>query len=243
MDPVWNAVPVPLTPLLGRDEEIGCIRALLDAQGTRLLTLTGPGGIGKTRLAIEAATQVAPNFAHGACFVVLASVRDPQLVVGAVAQALGLQDSGDRAMQDTLVSVLRDRHLLLVLDNVEHLMSSVAPWLADLLAECPLLHVMVTSRIAVQIDGEQRFVVPPLPLPTGETSEAVSDNAAVVLFTQRARAVNQDFILTTAYTGVVAEICRQLEGFPLAIELAASRVSVLSPPAILTRLSDRLSVL
>ncbi len=243
MDRVWNAVPVPLTPLLGRDEEIGCIRVLLDAQGTRLLTLTGPGGIGKTRLAIEVAAQVAPDFAHGACFVALASVRDPQFVVGAVAQALGLQDSGESPVQDIVAAVLRDRHLLLVLDNLEHVVGSVAPWLAALLAECPLLHVMVTSRIAVQIDGEQRFVVPPLPLLKVEAGEAVSDNAAVALFTQRARAANRDFDLTTGHAGVMAEICRQLEGLPLAIELAASRISVLSPPAILARLSDRLSVL
>jgi predicted ATPase/DNA-binding CsgD family transcriptional regulator len=170
-------------------------------------------------------------------------VRDPQLVVGAVAQALGLQESGDRTVQEVVESVLSERHLLLLLDNAEHVVGAVALWLADMLAQCPRLRVIVTSRVALQIDGEQRYVVPPLPLPMDGAGDDVSGNAAVRLFTERARAVLSEFFLTTAETRTVAEICRQLEGVPLAIELAASRVNVLSSSALLARLTDRLSIL
>jgi len=216
---------------------------MLDAEGTRLITLTGPGGIGKTRLAIEVANRMAPDFAHGACFVALARVRDPDLVVPAVAQALGIQESGDRPLPDIVASVLGDQHLLLVLDNAEHVVDAVAPLLVALLAGCPHLRVMVTSRIGLQIDGEQRYIVPPLPLPDDMVGDLLPDNAAVTLFSQRARAVCPDFVLTYAQAGTVAAICRQLDGVPLAIELAAARVNVLSLPALLARLSDRLAVL
>lgn len=241
--PRTYGIPVPLTPLVGREQESAIIRALLDAEETRLLTLTGPGGIGKTRLAIEVATRIAPDFAHGACFVPLAPVHDPGLIVAAVAQAFGIQEGGDRPVPEIVASTLVDRHLLLVLDNAEHLASAVAPWLADLLARCPRLRVLVTSRLALQIDGEQRYTVPPLPVSDGVDGHTLADNPAVTLFTQRTHTVLPDFVLTNANASMVVEICRRVDGIPLAIELAAARADVLTLPALLARLSDRLAVL
>ena len=235
--------PVPLTPLLGREEEIANIIALLDAEETRLLTLTGPGGVGKTRLAIEVATRMVPDFGHGACFVPLAPVHEPDLIVAAVAQAFGIQEGGDRPVLEIVASTFVDRHLLLVLDNAEHLASAVASWLAELLGNCPRLRVLVTSRLALQIDGEQRYTVPPLPVPDGAEVDGLTDNAAVTLFTQRTHAMLPDFDLNENNASMVVEICRQVDGIPLAIELAAARAGVLTLPALVARLSDRLAVL
>lgn len=238
-----NGVPVPLTPLVGRDREIEQIATFLNVRRRRLLTLIGPGGIGKTRLAIEVATLTAPTFAHGVRFVTLDSIRDPQLVGGTVAQALGIDLTDEAAAQDALLAKLEGRHVLLVLDTAEHVMSGVASWLVHVFAECSLLQVMVTSRLAVQIDGEQRFIVPPLPLPTCRTPGGPTDNPGVMLFAQRARAVNPDFVMTDLQANVIAHICRHLDGIPLAIELAASKIAVHTPSTILSRLTRSLSLL
>ena len=234
------ALSAPLTPLLGREREVSEILALLDGDDTRLLTLTGPGGIGKTRLALEVASRVQHDFAHGACFVQLAAIRDPDLVPFAIAQALGVRESGDRPVAEVLATVLRAQHLLLVLDNMEQVIAA-APWLAEFLAACPRITALVTSRARLRIRGEQAFPVPPLPLPVAGLSQsigALSQFAAVQLFLQRARAVQPTLNLNEANAATIRDICQRLDGLPLAIELAAARANVLSPSELLARLSN-----
>lgn len=238
-----HTIPAPLTPLLGREDEVLHLVALLDQVTTRLVTLTGPGGIGKTRLAIEVASRMASEFAHGACFISLAAVRDPALAVTSIAHSLGLKGQGDERIEELVVQELQQAHLLLVVDNLEHLVETIAPWLATLLTACPRLGVLATSRLALYIAGEQRFAVPPLPLPDVEPDGAVTDNAAMALFAQCAHAVRPDFTITPANAATVATIVRRLDGVPLAIELAAARVTMLSPAALLARVSGQLSIL
>jgi predicted ATPase/DNA-binding CsgD family transcriptional regulator len=226
--------------------EIDQIETLLDRGDARLLTLTGPGGIGKTRLAIEVASRLEPDFANGACFVSLAAIRDPEIVVPAIGRVLGLEERGGETIEQQLIPALRREHLLLVIDNVEHVVEIVAPWLAKILAACPRLTVLATSRQALHISGEQRFVVPPLPLPDAdarELSDVLNRNAAVALFAQRATAASPDFALTAENAATVAAIVRRLDGVPLAIELAAARSPMLSPAALLARLSGELDLL
>jgi predicted ATPase len=241
--PAAGALPVPLTPLVGREQEIAAVEALLRSEGVRLVTLTGPGGSGKTRLAVEAAGRLRPGFTDGVRFIELASVPSADLVPGAIAAGLGLNTSGGRLRAD-LVSYLR-RRLLLVLDNFEQV-TDAAPLLAGLLAAAPALKILVTSRSMLRLSGEHEFPVPPLPVPpagAARDAEAAGQYASVRLFTERAQAVVPGFRLTGQNAGAVAEICRRLDGLPLAIELAAARVRLLPPQALLARLGDPMGVL
>ena len=242
--PLHN-LPAPPTPLLGRDEEVRRIRDLWGHGATRLVTLTGPGGVGKTRLALRVATDFLDRFADGVFLVPLASISDPALVTSAVAQALGLQESGGRRVEDTVRGYLQEKDLLLVLDNFEQILPA-APLVADLLAACPRLKVLITSRSVLHLRGEREFAVSPLALPDAKcatSAGSLRQYAAVVLFVQRAVDAKADFSLTDGNASAVAEICRRLDGLPLAIELAAARIKMLSPEALLARLERRLPLL
>ena len=239
------ALPVPNTPLFGREQEIEEAIALLRHSGNRLLTLTGPGGVGKTRLALRVALELKDEFADGALFVSLAPITDAGLVPSAIAQALELKGAAETSPRDMLLGFLHDRELLLVLDNFEQV-PAAGPVIAEALAACPHVTVIVTSRRSLRVDGEQEFPVSPLSLPEYSAGVPLSELAlvpAVALFQQRARLVRPTFSLTEDNVQAVMEICARLDGVPLAIELAAARIKVLSPQAIVRRLDDRLSLL
>ena len=238
-------LPAPLTPLIGREHEIQAMCALLRQPEVRLVTLTGTGGIGKTRLGLEVATDLLDDFPDGVCFVSLASVSDPELVMATIAHRLGIQEAGEQSLSNLLYAYVRDKRLLLLLDNFEQV-AAAAPRLVDLLTGCPQLKILVTSRAVLHIRAEHEFSVPPLALPDLTQvpgSETLAQYAAVTLFLQRAQNVRPDLQLTPANTRTIAEICVRLDGLPLAIELAAARIKLLSPQALLARLEHRLQVL
>ncbi|MDQ2652992.1 MAG: tetratricopeptide repeat protein, partial [Chloroflexota bacterium] len=246
-------LPRHMTSLIGRNAEISTVLGMLVDDGVRFLTLTGPGGVGKTRLALAVAEEVPAAFAAGVVVTPLATIRDPALVLPAISQALGVRESDTRPNVEMLTAVLSRHELLLVLDNFEHLLPA-ATEIAELVAACPRLAVLVTSRSVLRISGEQQFPVPSLPLPqaadvttqraAGKTvSLDIERSEAVQLFVARARAVCPDFTLASGNADAVAEICRRLDGLPLAIELAAARLRVLSPVALLARMEQRFSVL
>lgn len=236
LDALPNNLPVQLTSFIGREREIAEVKRLLST--ARLLTLTGPGGTGKTRLGLQVAADLLENFEGGVFFIPLAPISDPGLVISTIAQTLGVRETGGQPLLKSLQEYLRDKSMLLLLDNFEQVISA-APVLAELLVACPKLKVLVTSRAALHLSGEQEYPVSPLVLPDLKrlpALEALSQYAAVELFIQRALAVKPDFGVTNENAPAVAEICVRLDGLPLAIELAAARIKLFPPKAMLTRL-------
>ena len=238
-----NNLPPQLTSFVGREEAIASVEDLLAE--SRLLTLTGPGGTGKTRLALQVAAEVLADFADGAFFVDLQAITDPAVVPSEIATALGVAEDPGRPILDSLKDHLRDRELLLVLDNLEQVLGA-APAVLELVEAAPKLKVLVTSRAPLHLYGEREVPVPPLLLPDPAhlpDLTSLSQYEAVALFIERAAAVRPDFAVTNENAPAVAELCVRLDGLPLAIELAASRVKLLSPQAILARLEQRLPLL
>ncbi len=236
-------LPAQLTTFVGRQREAGDLAAL--TRRSRLVTLTGPGGTGKTRLSLHVAAQLAPEFSGGAFFVDLSPITDPTLIPTTVAMALGIHEKPDRPVMESLKDHLADRQLLLVLDNFEQVQKG-APMVAELLAAAPRLTAIATSREALHLRGEQEYPVPPLGLPdlaARPSLETISQYDAVTLFIQRAQAVRPDFAVDDQNAPAVAAICSHLDGLPLAIELAAARIKLLTPDAILARLEKSLSLL
>jgi predicted ATPase/DNA-binding CsgD family transcriptional regulator len=241
----FHNLPAQLTPLIGREQEVTEVSTLLRRPEVRLVTLMGTGGVGKTRLGLTVATDLLADFADGVCFVSLAPISDSDLVVPTIAQALGISEAGERPLPELLQASLRDKHLLLLLDNFEQVVAA-APQLSNLLAVCPFLKFLVTSRAVLHLRGEHEFLVPPLAVPDLahlRQSETLEQYAAVALFLECARAARPDFQVTPANIRTIAEICVRLDGLPLAIELAAARIKLLPPQALLTRLAHCLQVL
>ncbi len=238
-------LPLPLTSLVGRDREVAAACTMLAHPEVRELTLTGTGGVGKTRLALAIAARMQDAFPDGICFVSLAALRDADLVLPTIAQAEGLQDKGIRSPVALLQAVLREKHHLLVLDNFEQVIAA-APSLVNLLAVCPHLRMLVTSREVLRVSGEREFVVQPLALPDPKhlpDNITLAHYGAVALFLERAREVQPGFELTALNAALITEICQRLDGLPLALELAAARLKVLSLQTLMERLEHRLHIL
>jgi non-specific serine/threonine protein kinase len=240
-----NNLPAQMSLFIGRENEIRAIRTQLADGQVRLLTLSGVAGTGKTRLALQAAADLVDEFEDGVFFVPLAAISDPALVLPTIAKVFDVREAADRSLQEQLQAYLRDKEMLLVLDNFEHVIDA-APRVTDLLTAAPRLKVCVTSREVLRLSGETDYPVPPLSLPDPKRLpplERLTQYEAVALFTERAMAVKPSFKLTNENTTAVVEICHRLDGLPLSIELAAARVRVLPPQRMLAELSDRLTFL
>src|SRR6202050_3332982 len=246
-DPRHNTLPVQRTAFIGREHEAAGLRQLLSRADVQLVTLTGPGGIGKTRLALQVAAEIADLFPAGVCFVSLSAIGEGGLIASAIAQSVGVRETGNTSPQERLmeyVGGLREPMLLLV-DNFEHLVSA-APVVAQMLTTSPKLKVVVTSQAPLHVYGEHEFPVPPLALPDPKSIpplEVLSRLPAIALFVARAQAVKPEFALTKENAAAVAAICSRLDALPLSIELAAARIKLLSPSAMLTRLESSLNLL
>ena len=246
-EPRPTNLPVPRTAFIGRDDETATLRQLLGRHDVRLVTLTGPGGIGKTRLALQVAGEVGQQFPSGVSFVSLSVVREPGLIASTIAQVVGVRETGNQSALESLKDCLGglEQPMLLLLDNFEHLVSA-APDISDLLSVGPKLKIMVTSQSPLHVYGEHEFPVPPLVVPDPKSLpplNALARLPAIALFMERARAVKHDFALTNENALAVAAVCARLDGLPLAIELAAARIKLLSPSAMLARLESCLNLL
>ncbi|MCI0555668.1 MAG: AAA family ATPase, partial [Anaerolineae bacterium] len=248
-----SSLPISLTPLVGRDKEVAAVTKILSRFDVRLVTLIGPPGVGKTRLAVHVAKEAAGMFAHGEVFVDLSSVNDPKDFLPAMAEALSVRETTEMPLMSRLISTLRQKNLLLVIDNFEQAVDA-APQILQILSNLPEVKALVTSREALRLSGENEFTVTPFPLPQKSPSgqpmrisqEQIAELmtfAAIQLFVQRAQAVQVDFELTSENMEAVLEICRRLDGLPLAIELAAARVKVLNTKAKLAQIDRHLDLL
>jgi predicted ATPase len=241
LDYVPNNLPTQMTSFVGRDHELEEARALLAR--ARLLTLTGPGGTGKTRLSLQLAAEASEDFKHGVYWVPLAPITDPDLVPSAIAQSLGVQEAGQQTARDVLLGYLKDRQVLLVLDNFEQILAA-APVVAEILQSAPQVKVVTSSRAPLRVYGEQEYAVPPLGVPDVAhlpPLAALSQYEAVKLFIERAMSVKPDFAVTNENAPAVAQITALVDGLPLAVELAAARIRLMPPQAILKRLEGSLA--
>ena len=242
--PAHRGLPASATPLIGRDAELAALGAAITSADERLITLTGPPGVGKTRLAIAAAAAAASLFRDGVVFVDLTPVRDPDLVLPEVARALGLRDPPGRPLPDRILTAVAERDLLIVVDNMEHVLDA-GPALAALLAECPLL-LACTSRERLHLRGEQEYPVAPLELPTpGDVDdlERLAETPSISMLLHRVRGFQPDFAVTSANAAALAEICIRLDGLPLALELATARLKLFTAGELTFRLRHRMRLL